>query len=99
MSSCKLSKVKKITIIGGGSVGFELAKILEETKMSLKLIENDYERCEFLSLNIKNALVLNGSGTSLELLEQEEIGKSDVVIAITNNDEKNLRLSICWTRN
>lgn len=88
------AKVKKITIIGGGSVGFELAKILEETKMSLKLIENDYERCEFLSENLKKTLILNGSGTSLELLEQEEIGKSDVVVAITNNDEKNLLCSL-----
>ena len=37
---------------------------------------------------------MNGSGTSLELLEEEEIGKSDVVVAITNNDEKNLLCSL-----
>ena len=39
-------------------------------------------------------LILNGSGTSLELLEEEEIGKCDVVVAITNNDEKNLLCSL-----
>ena len=86
--------VKKIAIIGGGSVGFELAGALEKTAMNLKLIENDYERCEMLSQNLKKTLILNESGTSLELLEQEEIGKSDVVIAITNNDEKNLLCSL-----
>ncbi len=86
--------VKKIAIIGGGSVGFELAQALEKTAMNLKLIENDYERCEMLSQNLKKTLILNESGTSLELLEQEEIGKSDVVIAITNNDEKNLLCSL-----
>ena len=86
--------VKKIAIIGGGSVGFELASALEKTAMNLKLVENDYERCEMLSQNLKKTLILNESGTSLELLEQEEIGKSDVVIAITNNDEKNLLCSL-----
>ena len=86
--------VKKIAIIGGGSVGFELAGALEKTAMNLKLIENNYERCEILSQNLKKTLILNESGTSLELLEQEEIGRSDVVIAITNNDEKNLLCSL-----
>ena len=86
--------VKKITIIGGGSVGYELAAELERTSMNLKMIENDYDRCETLSLKLQKALVLNASGTNLELLEQEEIGKSDVVVAITNNDEKNLLCSL-----
>ncbi|MBQ8615353.1 MAG: NAD-binding protein, partial [Clostridia bacterium] len=47
-----------------------------------------------LSQIFQKTLVLNGSGTNLELLEEEEIGKSDVVVAITNNDEKNLLCSL-----
>ena len=86
--------VKKIAIIGGGSVGFELAKQLERMTLNLKVIESSYERGECLSFNLQKALVLNGSGTSLELLEEEEIGKCDVVVAITNNDEKNLLCSL-----
>ena len=88
------SSVKKIAIIGGGSVGFELAKQLERMTLNLKVIESDYERGECLSLNLQKALILNGSGTSLELLEEEEVGKCDVVVAITNNDEKNLLCSL-----
>jgi len=87
-------KVKKIAIIGGGSVGYELASALEKTSMHLKLIENDYARCETLSQNLKKTLILNASGTNLELLEEEDIGRCDVVIAITNNDEKNLLCSL-----
>ena len=87
-------KVKKIAIIGGGSVGYELVQALEKTKMTSKLIESDYERCEQLSQLLVKTLILNGSGTSLELLEEEEIGKCDVVVAITNNDEKNLLCSL-----
>ncbi len=87
-------QVKKVAIIGGGTVGFELASALEKTSENLKLIESNYDRCEELSLNLKKTLILNGSGTCLELLEEEEIGKSDVVVAITNNDEKNLLCSL-----
>lgn len=87
-------KVKKITIIGGGSAGYELAQELEKTSMKLKMIESDYERCEQLSQNLKKTLILNGSGTSLDLLEEEDTGRCDVVIAITNNDEKNLLCSL-----
>ena len=87
-------EVKKVGIIGGGTVGYDLAKTLEKTSTKVKLIESDYVRCEFLSQQLKNTLVLNASGTSLELLEEEEIGKCDVVVAITNNDEKNLLCSL-----
>jgi len=87
-------KVKRIAIIGGGSVGYELALELEKTKMRSKLIEYNYKRCELLSQALKDTLILHGSGTSLEILEQEEIGRCDAVIAITNNDEKNLLCSL-----
>lgn len=88
------NNLKSVAIIGGGSVGYELAKSLEGTKLKIKLIENDYTRCEFLSQNLKKTLVLNADGTNLELLEQEDIGDSDVAICVTNNDEKNLLCSL-----
>lgn len=88
------NNIKKVAIIGGGSVGYELAKSLEATKLKIKLIENDYKRCEFLSQNLKKTLVLNANGTNLELLESEDIGDSDVVISVTDNDEKNLLCSL-----
>ena len=47
-----------------------------------------------VSQNLKKTLILNGSGTSLDLLEEEDTGRCDVVIAITNNDEKNLLCSL-----
>ncbi len=87
-------RVKKLAIIGGGSLGYELSLELEKTSMKTKIIEYDMPRCEFLSLNLTKTLVLNGSGTDLELLEDEDIGRCDVVVAITNNDEKNLLCSL-----
>lgn len=88
------NNIKNIAIIGGGSVGYELAKSLENTRLKIKIVENNYKRCEFLSQNLKKTLVLNADGTNLEFLEQEGIGNCDVAICVTNNDEKNLLCSL-----
>lgn len=86
--------VKNVAIIGGGNVGLKLAKSLEVLKLNIKIIEKDEKRCEFLADNLENALVINGDGTDLELLNEEEIASSDVVVSVTNNDEKNLLCSL-----
>lgn len=86
--------VKNAAIIGGGNVGLMLAQNLEALKIKTKIIEKNYERCEYLSQNLKNTLVINGDGTNLKLLDEEEIGSADVVISVTNNDERNLLCSL-----
>ena len=86
--------VKYVTIIGGGNVGLKLAKTLENLHLKLKIIEKNEERCNFLSEELDNALVINGDGTDLELLNEEDIASSDVVVSVTNNDEKNLLCSL-----
>ena len=71
-----------------------LAKTLETVKIKTKIIEKDHERCVYLAEKLANTLVINGDGTNLKLLEEEEIGSADVVISITNNDERNLLCSL-----
>ena len=87
-------KVKSVSIIGGGSVGFMLAEKLERTDKKIKLIEQSQERCEFLANSLKKTLVLQGNGTDLELLQSESIATADVCICTTDNDEKNLLCSL-----
>ncbi len=86
--------VKSVTIIGGGNVGMMLAQSLEAVKIKTKVIEKNYERCDYLSQTLNNTLVINGDGTDLKLLDEEEIGSSDVTISVTNNDERNLLTSL-----
>ena len=86
--------VKNVTIIGGGDVGLKLAKSLQSLKLKLKVIESDEERCEYLAQELENVLIINGDGTNLELLEEEDVSSSDVVVSVTNNDEKNLLCSL-----
>ena len=88
------AKVKTAAIIGGGNVGLMLAQYLEKVGIKTKIIEKDYKRCEDLTEVLKKTLVLYGDGTNLDLLQSEDIADSDVVISVTNNDEKNLLCSL-----
>lgn len=88
------NKIKTAAIIGGGNVGLMLAEHLERVGIKTKIIEKDYKRCEYLTEQLKKSLILYGDGTNLELLESEDISDSDVVVSVTNNDEKNLLCSL-----
>ena len=83
--------VLRVTVIGGGDVGYQLAQHLEGAPgVQLRVIERDRDRGEMLAATLKNALVLEGDGTDLELLESEEIGRSNVLVSVIDNDERNL---------
>jgi len=88
------NQIKTAVLIGGGSIGFMLARKLEEAGIRVKIIEQDQERCTFLAENLGKSLVLHGNGTDMDLLEEESAGDADVSICITNNDEKNLLCSL-----
>lgn len=86
--------ISSAVIIGGGNVGFFLARQMESSGLRVKIIDHDEKRCSFLAVNLEKSLVLQGDGTDIELLEEEAVGQQDVVICVTNNDEKNLLCSL-----
>lgn len=86
--------VKSVCIIGGGKVGAMLANTLEKLKIKTKIVEKNYDRCRYLAQDLSNTLIINGDGTDLKLLDEEDIGNCDVVVSVTNNDEKNLLCSL-----
>ena len=84
-----------VTIIGGGDVGMRLAERLDAVPtIALRIVESDESRGAMLAARLKRALVLHGDGTDLELLENEDIGRSDVLVSVIDNDEKNLLASL-----
>ncbi len=87
---------KKILIIGGGNIGYNLAKNLEESLDSarVKIVEKDKERAEYLANNLNNTIVINGDGLDEESLEEANLGEAETVLALTNDDEDNLMVSV-----
>ena len=86
----------KILIIGGGNIGFNLAKNLEESFDSarVKIIEKDKERAEFIASNLNNTIVINGDALDEEVLMEANIDEVQTVLALTNDDEDNLMVSV-----
>lgn len=86
---------QRVTIIGGGDVGLRLAERLDGMRdVQLRIIERDLARGQMIAARLRNALVLNGDGTDLMLLEAEDIGLSNVLVSVIDNDEKNLLASL-----
>lgn len=86
-------KRRRAAVIGAGSVGVAVARGLLAAGWRIKLIESDAKRCELVAEEL-DALVLHGDGADIELLEQEGVDELPVVVAVTNNDEKNLLISL-----
>ncbi|HUS76224.1 MAG TPA: Trk system potassium transporter TrkA [Methanothrix sp.] len=85
---------QKVMIVGGGMVGFYLANRLEKMGVDVKLIEQNTERCAEIADKLSNTMILNGDGSDLALLREEEAGKMDVVFSVTGQDDKNLLCSL-----
>ncbi len=81
-------------IVGGGMVGFYLARRLEAMGFKVKLIEENTDRCREISDRLMHTMILNGDGTDVSLLSEEDAGEMDAVFAVTGMDEKNLLCSL-----
>ena len=88
---------KRIIIAGGGNIGYRLAVALESS-LNIKIIEVNLERATFLSEQLNHTVVLSGSASDQELLLDENIDKTDVFIALTNDDEVNIMASLLAKR-
>jgi trk system potassium uptake protein TrkA len=90
--------LKNILVVGGGNIGFPLAKALEAQRFNVKLIEKDPQRCQFLSAKLNRTIVLQGFATDQKFLEQENIGHMDMVVAVTWDEEMNILTSLLAKR-
>ncbi len=86
----------KILIIGGGNIGFNLAKNIEQSfeDARLKIIEKDKKRAEVIANELNNTIVINGNGLDEDILAEVNLEDVETVIALTNDDEDNLMVSV-----
>ncbi len=93
----KEKPLKSIMIAGGGNIGLRLAELLEDN-YKVKLLEFDPEKAHFASEALKNTIVLCGDSADEELLQEEDIDRTDVFCALTNADEANIISSMLAKR-
>jgi trk system potassium uptake protein TrkA len=78
-----------VIVVGGGKVGYYLAKSLLEEKQEVLVIEQDAQRCRALSDELGVSVML-GDGCEASTMEEAGMGRADVVVAVTGDDEDNL---------
>jgi len=92
---------KKILIVGGGNIGFNLAKNLENDSegVRVKIIEKNKDRAEFIANELNNTIVINGDGLEEDVLKEANIEEVETILSLTNDDEDNIMVSVLAEKN
>ena len=90
----KTRQVRNTMIIGGGRSSYYLAQELLGMGIEVKIIEKSRERCEELCELLPDANIINGDGSSEELLTEEGIEYTESFVALTGIDEENILLTL-----
>lgn len=84
-------RTKNIMIIGGGKMGYYLARQLSEIRgYNVKIIESDEQRCQSLSSLLPEVNIVKGDGTDRATLYEQGIETLDAFVALTTIDEENI---------
>lgn len=86
--------VKNIVIIGGGAIAQRLTMACRELEVHVTVVDQNPERCTMLANELSADLVLCGDGADINLLEEENLGKSDVFCVVTDNEEDNVLIAL-----
>ena len=87
-------RVRKVLICGGGRVSYYLAKLLEDDKIDVQLIDKDYDRCVELATLLPQASVVRGDCSNQQTLDDQGIHTVDALCSLTGMDETNMLISL-----
>ena len=83
----------RIIIAGAGEVGFHLAKLLAHEKQDIVLIDTDKDKLSQVA-NSMDVAVINGNAAYFSVLEEAQVSKASLVLAVTSSEETNLATAI-----
>ena len=78
-----------IILVGGGKVGYFLAKSLTRDRHHCVLIEKNLSTCEMIASDL-GITVIHGDACEGKVLEDAGIARADVLVAVTDSDANNL---------
>ena len=86
--------VKSLLIVGAGKIAYYLLKILKDSRIETKVIEVNSERATFFSENFPKLYIVQGDGTTKDVLLEESAQHYDAVATLTGVDEENIITSM-----
>lgn len=90
-------RVRSVTLCGGGKISYYLARRLEKSGISARIIEKDYDRCQELCALLPGAEIIHGDISEQDLLESEHVSQADALVTLTGLDELNMIVSLYAT--
>ena len=87
-------RVRSVTLCGGGKISYYLAKRLEKSGISARIIEKDFARCQELCALLPGAEIIHGDISEQDLLESEHVSQADALVTLTGLDELNMIVSL-----
>lgn len=91
-----LQKVKNVSIFGGSRIAMYLTWELEKTnpQTQVRIVERNTRKCMDLATRLPNAMIIEGDGTSNDLITEENIFEADAFVSLTDRDEENLLMAM-----
>ena len=86
--------VKDVIVAGGGKISEYLCKTLAKANINIKIVEKDKKRCEELANSLLKVTVVNGDPRNADIMLEEGISRADAFVALTDDDEENILLSL-----
>ncbi len=90
-------RVRSATLCGGGRISYYLAKRLERSGISARIIERDYVRCQELCELLPDTDIICGNISEQDVLESEKLAQTDALVTLTGFDEQNMIVSLYGT--
>lgn len=94
LSPDRTDETSDVVVVGGSSIGYQTAKLLEERGRKPRLIEQDESRARELAEDLPDTVVMQHDATDAEFLTAEHVDEADIVVAALDSDEKNLLISL-----
>ena len=79
----------KIIILGAGTVGFQLAKVMADDRKDVVIIDSDAERIKFISERL-DCLIIQGEAGNIQVLKAAGMKDADFFLALSGSDEMNI---------
>lgn len=86
-------EARRVMILGGSRTAIYLARLLTDVGISVKIIEQDEQRCKSLCEKLPKASIVCGDGSRQELLLEEGLQNHDAFVTLTGMDEENILIS------
>ena len=99
MVNRRADEVEKVIIYKASRTGMLLAERLENSPISVTIIEPEKDKAEMAAASLRTAVVLHGDATEIDVLKDAAVEITDIFIALSENEQTNLLTSLLAKKN